>query len=50
MVKFSRRDFLGGAAALFGASGCRPLGIAGGRPIGSVVLESKPGKDKAKRS
>lgn len=32
MVKFSRRDFLGGAAAMFGASGCRSLGIAGDRP------------------
>ncbi len=41
MVRFSRRGFIGGAAALFGA---------GGRPIGSAVLDSKPGKDKVKRS
>ena len=32
MIQLSRRNFLGGAAALFGASGCRSLGLGGEKP------------------
>ena len=32
MIQLSRRNFLGGAAALFGASGCRSLGLGGAQP------------------
>ena len=32
MVRICRRDFLGGAAALFGAGGCRSLGLCGQKP------------------
>ena len=32
MIQLSRRNFLGGAVALMGASGCRSLGIGGAKP------------------
>ena len=32
MIQLSRRDFLGGAAALMGMGGCRSLGIGGAEP------------------
>ena len=32
MIQISRRNFLGGAAALVGAGGCRSLGIGGPKP------------------
>ena len=32
MIQLSRRDFLGGAAALMGMGGCRSLGIGGPKP------------------
>ena len=32
MIQLSRRNFLGGAAALFGASGCRSLGLGDAKP------------------
>ena len=32
MIELSRRNFLGGVAALMGASGCRSLGIVGDKP------------------
>ena len=32
MVQLSRRNFLGGAAAIMGLGGCRSLGIGGGKP------------------
>ncbi len=32
MIQLSRRNFLGGAVALFGASGCHSLGLGGEKP------------------